>query len=94
MTRETYAYRFAPEADMQDAKEALLLAAAAAEGLYGRSRVQLEAVFICDPKERSVEVAGGTEVGQAIARVFTVLLAGTIGEEAFRVERSPGSDDV
>ncbi len=92
MTREIYAFRFGPEADMQDAQEALLLAAAAAEGLYGRSRVHLEAAFVCDPKERSAEVAGGTEVGQAIARVFTVLLAGTIGEEAFRVERSPGSD--
>jgi hypothetical protein len=66
----------------------LLLAAAAAEGLYGRSRVQLEAAFVCDAKERSAEVAGGTEVGQAIARVFTVLLAGTVGEEAFRVERT------
>ncbi len=94
MTRETFAYRFGPEADMQDAQEVLLLAAAAAEGLYGRSRVQLEAVFVCDPNERTAEVAGGTEVGQAIARVFTVLLAGTIGEAAFTVERSAGSDDT
>ncbi len=88
MTREAYVYQFAPEADMQDAQEALLLAAAAAEGLYGRSRVQLEAEFVCDAKERSAEVAGGTEVGQAIARVFTVLLAGTVGEELFTVERT------
>lgn len=94
MTRETYAYRFGPEADMQDAQEALLLAAAAAEGLYGRSRVQLEAAFECDAKERSAAVAGGTEVGQAIARVFTVLLAGTVGEEAFTVERTAGNDDA
>lgn len=86
MTRETYAYRFGPEAEMQDAQEALLLAAAAAEGLYGRSRVQLEAAFVCDAKERYAEVAGGTEVGQAIARVFTVLLANTVGEGAFKVE--------
>lgn len=88
MTREIYAYRFEPEADMQDAQEALLLAAAAAEGLYGRSRVQLEAAFVCDAKKRSAEVAGGTEVGQAIARVFTVLLANTVGEGAFRVVRA------
>lgn len=92
MTRETYAYRFVPEADMQDVKEALLLAAAAAEGLYGRSRVQLEAAFLCDAEARSAEVAGGTEVGQGIARVFTVLLANTVGEQAFRVERTVEDD--
>lgn len=94
MTQETYAYRFEPEADMQDAQEALLLAAAAAEGLYGRSRVQLEAAFTCDATQRSAEVAGGTEVGQAIARVYTVLLANTIGEGAFSVERTAGSGDI
>lgn len=94
MTRETYAYRFASEADMQDAQEALLLAAAAAEGLYGRSRVKLEAEFACDAAERSAEVIGGTEVGQAIARVFTVLLANTVGEVAFTVERRGQGHDL
>lgn len=87
MSGEIYTFKFAPEADMHDAHEALLLAAAAAEGMYGRSRVHLEAAFDCDAQARLAEVAGGTEVGQAIARVFTVLLAGTVGEEAFKVER-------
>ena len=86
MSREIYAFKFAPEVDMQDASEALLLAAAAAEGLHGRSRIHLEAGFRCDPRARTAEVTAGTEVGDSIARIFIALLTTTVGEETFHVE--------
>lgn len=84
---DTYSYRFSPTASMRDVEEALLLSAAAAEGLHGRSRVQLDASFRCDPKARTAEVDAGTEVGESLARIFTGLLRTTIGEPAFSVAR-------
>ncbi|MBE0567942.1 MAG: hypothetical protein IH621_18455 [Krumholzibacteria bacterium] len=88
MTRDTYDYRFEPETDMTHVEEVLLLATMAAEGLHGRSRVHLDAAFRCEPAAFSAEVEAGTETGDAIARIFTALLATTIGEAAFSVTRS------
>lgn len=88
MSRETYTYRFEAGADMGVVEEILLLATMAAEGLHGRSRVQLDAEFRCDAKARIAEVDASTEVGDAIARIFTALLTTTIGEPAFKVTRS------
>lgn len=92
MNRETYQYRFGDTADMDAVEETLLLATMAAEGLHGRSRVHLEAQFRCDPKSRIAEVDGATEVGDAIARIFTALLTTTIGEPAFKVTRLSKED--
>jgi hypothetical protein len=88
MTSETYQYTFALQADMSQVEETLLLATMAAEGLHGRARVRLEAGFRCDAGGRSAEVDGGTDVGEAIARIFTALLNTSIGEPAFKVSRS------
>lgn len=87
MTCESYCYAFRPGTDMEQVEEVLLLATMAAEGLHGRARIQLDASFLCDLKARTAEVAVGTEVGDAIARIFTALLSTTIGEPAFKVER-------
>lgn len=87
MMKDTYRYRFPPPVEMAQVEETLLLATMAAEGLHGRSRVQLEAKFQCDAATRTAEIVAGTEVGEAIARVFTALLNTTIGESAFKVER-------
>jgi hypothetical protein len=87
MSGESYSYSFKPEADMERVEEVLLLATMAVEGLHGRSRIQLDASFRCDLKARAAVVDAGTEVGEAIARIFTALLASTIGEPRFRVER-------
>lgn len=85
MTSETYEYAFGPQADMSQVEETLLLATMAAEGLHGRARVRLEAGFRCDPASRTARVEGGTDVGEAIARIFTALLASTIGEQSFSI---------
>jgi len=88
MTRENYCYRFEPETDMGQVEEVLLLATMAAEGLLGRSQVHLDAAFKCEPSTYTAEVEAGTDVGDAIARIFTALLTTTIGETAFKVTRS------
>lgn len=87
MDKETYHYSFQPDADMGQVEETLLLATMAAEGLHGRSRIQLDAAFRCDTKARTALVDASTEVGSAIARIFTALLSTTIGEPAFSVAR-------
>ena len=88
MSCEVYDYRFSSETDMTSVEELLLLAAMAAEGLHGRARMQLDAAFKCDPSARTAQVDAGNEVGAAIARIFTALLTATIGEPAFKVERT------
>jgi hypothetical protein len=88
MDKESYRYSFTPEADMGQVEDTLLLATMAAEGLHGRSRIQLDAAFRCDAKDRMAFVDATTEVGNAIARIFTALLSTTIGEPAFSVERT------
>ncbi len=88
MAGEIYSYSFEPTADMKQVEEVLLLATMAAEGLHGRSRIQLDASFRCNPQARTAQVDAGNDVGEAIGRIFTALLATTIGEPAFRVERT------
>ena len=88
MSCEVYDYRFSSETDMTSVEELLLLAAMAAEGLHGRARMQLDAAFICATAARQAQVDASTEVGAAIARIFTALLTATIGEPAFKVERT------
>lgn len=87
MMNEMYCYAFPDGADMKTIGETLLLATMAAEGLHGRTRIQLDAAFKCDPSARTAQVDASNEVGAAIARIFTALLSATIGEPAFKVER-------
>ena len=85
MIGEFYSYTFIPEVDMEQVEEVLLLATMAAEGLHGRSRIHLDAGFECNSATRTAEVGAGSEVGDSIARIFTALLATTMGEPAFKV---------
>jgi hypothetical protein len=88
MSSDSYSYRFPPDVDMEQVEEVLLLATMAAEGLHGRSRIQLDASYCCDAKAGTAKIDANSEVGAAIARIFTALLSTTIGEAAFRVERT------
>ena len=88
MAGESYIYTFRPEVDMTQVEDNLLLATLAAEGLHGRSRIHLDAKFLCDKKSHRVEVVAGCEVGDAISRIFTALLTTTIGERTFQAERT------
>ena len=87
MNRELYRYNFDSKVPIRDIEESLLLAVLAAESLPGRSLVRLDASFCLDSHKRSCVVDAATEVGRAIARIFTGFLTREFGEEAFQVER-------
>lgn len=87
MTRHAYRYQFADSVPPERIEETLLLVLVAVEGLHGRSPLRLDAAFRLDRAARSCVVDASTEVGRALARIFTSLLSEQVGEEAFRVER-------
>lgn len=89
--RDIYRYRFYESIPLREAEESLLLAVLAVESLYGRSPVRLDAAFLLDREKRSCVVDAGSEVGRAIARIFTGFLTRQFGEESFRVERAEPS---
>jgi hypothetical protein len=90
--KDAYRYSFNEDVPLREVEESLLLAVLAVENLYGRSPVRLDATFLLDRKERTCEVNAGTEVGRAIARIFTGFLTQQFGERAFRVERIGGEN--
>ena len=71
MNRELYRYNFNTKVPFRDVEESLLLAVLAAESLHGRALVRLDASFCLDSKKRSCVVDAATDVGRAIARIFT-----------------------
>ena len=87
MSPRTYRYKFNANIAMQQVQEILMLATAAVEGLHGRSRINLDASYRLNEKERICEIEAGNEVGCAIARIFTGLLANGIGEGEFKIIR-------
>jgi len=94
MNRELYRYNFDSKVPIRDVEESLLLAVLATESLHGRSLVRLDASFCLDSHKRSCIVDAATEVGRAIARIFTGFLTREFGEEAFKVERVGGPPPV
>jgi len=78
--RSAYRYDFAADVPMEAVKDALMLATAAVEGLHGRSRIHLDASYRLNEKDLFCEIDAGNEIGCAIARIFTGLLASDIGE--------------
>ena len=86
MNQETYRYTFESNIPYQEIEDSLMLAVMAAESLHGRSPVRLDASFRLDTKKRSCTI-DATEIGQAIARIFTGFLTREFGEESFKVER-------
>ncbi len=94
MNRELYRYNFAETVPLRDVEESLLLAVLATECLHGRSLVRLDASFYLDNKKRSCVVDAATEVGRAIARIFTGFITREFGEKAFKVERIVGAPPV
>ena len=87
MNREIYRYKFDSKVPIGDVEESLLLAVLAVESLHGRSLVQLDASFCLDVHKRSCVVDAATEVGRAIARIFTGFITREFGENAFKVKR-------
>lgn len=87
MKSDIYSYTFSNDLVMQDIEETLLLSVIAAEALHGRSKVNLDAKFRLDERQRTCEVDASNDVGRDIARIFTGLLTTEFGEAAFQVKR-------
>ena len=94
MNRELYRYNCAATVPMRDVEQSLLLAVLATECLHGRSLVRLDASFCLDNDKRSCVVDAATEVGRAIARIFTGFITREFGERAFKVERIAGAPPI
>lgn len=87
MAEGHYQFEFKKTADMAGVENALLMAVIAAEGIHGRSRVNLEADFNTNQAVRTCFVNADNQVGEDIAKVFTEFLNLEIGEDSFRVSR-------
>lgn len=96
MNNQTYSYKFGPKTSMSDVEETLLLAVIAAEGLHGRSKINLDASFMLIEEDRACVIDADNQVGQDIARIFTGLLACEFGEDSFTVvcEKTSGHEEV
>ena len=75
------------EASRETLEADVALAIFAAECVYGRPRVRMEASYLVDEDGHAcvLEVAG--EAGESVARVFAGLCAARLGEEAYSVRR-------
>lgn len=82
-------FQFDQGVSLIDVEMSLHLAMFAAEGLYGRARVRLEAKYTFNQQDHTLAVDMRTEVGAAIVRLFTGLLLREYGEDAFEIDRQP-----
>ena len=94
MNKTIYHYQIMDGIPMNAVKDSLLLSVMAAESLYGRPRINLEARFRLERVSRVYIIEAGTKIGETIARVFTGLLIREFGERAFKVERKETSLEV
>ena len=91
MAEGHYQFEFNKTADMAAVENALLMAVIAAEGIHGRSRVNLEANFNTNQAVRTCLVNADNQVGEDIAKVFTEFLNLDIGEDTYRITRNKAS---
>ena len=84
-----YAIQFTFESDISlaEAEMSLHLAMFAVEGLIGRVRVRLDAIYQINDSRHAIIVDAGRAAGRLIVRVFTALLLREFGEDPFTVER-------
>ena len=87
MNTNAYRFVFEPQIVLEEAEMTLQLAIFAAEGLFGAARVRLDFGYYVDEPSRTIIVAGTTEVGDTIVKIFTGLALREFGEDAFRTRR-------
>lgn len=95
MTTSVFRFSFASHVLLSDAEASLLLAAVAAEGLFGETAVRIDFDYFADAPRRALLIDASTTVGVAIVRMFARLLTREFGGTAFDVRRvsvpRPGS---
>jgi hypothetical protein len=76
----------------RDAVEAdVALALFAAECVFGRPRVRLEASYVVADGGSACVLKASGEAGEAAARIFAGLTAARVGEEGYRVRHEDDS---
>mgnify|MGYP000138007406 CR=1 FL=1 len=75
------------EADRETVEADVALAIFAAECVYGRPRVRIEASYLVDEGGTACVLDISGEAGEAVARVFAGLSAARFGDQAFSVRR-------
>ncbi len=89
MNTAVFRFTFAQGVALDEVEATLLLSLLAAEGLFGESRVRLEASYFADAPRSTIVVDGSTPVGDAVVRIYTGFLTREIGADAFAVRRMP-----
>jgi len=75
----------------RDAVEAdVALALLAAECVYGKPRIRLEASYVVADDGSACVVKTSGEAGEAAARIFAGLTAARVGEDGYKVRREDG----
>ncbi len=90
MGNPAYRYRFAEAVNLTDALDTLLLAALAAEGVFGESRVRMDFSYATDPSIRAIIVDASTPVGQVVSSIFGTFILREFGPDGFDVRRVEG----
>ena len=85
MKTAVYRFTFGSAVDLTEAETTLQLALLAAEGLFGESRVRMDASYHVDPARSVILVDGSTPTGNAIIRIFTAFVTREFGADAFTV---------
>ena len=80
-------FRFPHKADRQRLEDDVALAIFAAECLFGRPRLRMEASYLVDAEGSACVMNVGGEAGEAAARIFTGLATARFGEGSFSVRR-------
>ncbi len=75
------------EANCETVEADVALAIFAAECVYGRPRVRMEASYLVDEDGGACVLEIDGDAGESVARVFAGLCAARLGEEAYSVHR-------
>ena len=87
MENRIHRFKFTERVPIADVEQTLHLAVLAAESMYGRPRVRLNASFFLDKGKRSCVIDTANEVGRDVSRIFTGFLTHEFGDGAFEINR-------
>lgn len=88
MKQYAYRYTFAASASLKEIGTLFDLAMQAAISLFGESRVRLDCRYSKHEPERIFVIDANSEVGRAVAFMFTGFLRDYLGDDAFTVRRA------
>ncbi|HLF75990.1 MAG TPA: hypothetical protein VJB57_00730 [Dehalococcoidia bacterium] len=87
---EILKFEMRAESGRDDVESDLALALFAAECVYGKPRVRMEASYLVAEDGRTCVVSTAGEAGEAAARIFAGLTSARVGEAAYSVKRLAG----